>query len=529
MVGIFVRLKLRLLTNGLQDTARLVGFAVGAAFTLAMTPLATVGWLQLRDDPQLAADVGVVVFTGVALAWIILPLGLFGTDDTLDPARFAALPLRPRTLVTGLYVGAFVGLAPLATTALLAGSVFGLSSGPGSMVIALLALALEVALCVAISRALASALSGILRSRRGRDLAVLVGVLIGGSGQLVMLGTAYVSGSADLVHSAASVLRWAPPGMAAWAAADAAAGHYLFGLAGLAGTGVAVALLLLWWGRTLTGAMVTTDASTARAARPAGRRRAWLRRLQPSGRAGAVAVRELRYNWREPRRRSAWVAAVLFGGIGPFLLLRQDGAGSSGAYVVCLTASIIGLQAANQLGIDGPATWMHVSTWRDPRDIRADFAGRNLALALIGAPILLVIALALAALAGSAGLALEPFALACAVLGIAFGVGNVASVLAPFPVPESTTNVFSGGNTGQGCLAGMVVIGSLAGTGLLSLPLLAAPLLTRLDRPGLAASVSLAGIGYGLGAAWLGRYLAGSIVYSRQPELLGLLTRREAG
>lgn len=527
MVGVFVRLKLRLLANGLQDTARLVGFAVGVAVTLAMTTPATIGWLELRDHPELAADIGVVVFTAVALAWIILPLGLFGTDDTLDPARFAALPLRPRTLVTGLYVGAFAGLAPLATTAFLAGSVFGLSTGPGSMVIALLALALEVALCVAVSRALASALSGALRSRRGRDLAVLVGVLIGGSGQLAMLGAAYVSGSADLVHTAASVLRWAPPGMAAWAAAEAAAGHYFRAMAGLAGAALAVVLLLLWWGRTLSGAMVTTDASTARA-RPAGRR-AWLQRMHPGGRVGAVAVRELRYNWREPRRRSAWVAAVLFGGIGPFLLLRQDGAGAGGVYVVCLTAGIVGLQAANQLGVDGPATWMHVATWRDPRDIRADFAGRNLALALIGAPILLVIAVALAAIAGSAGSALEPFALACAVLGIAFGVGNVASALAPFPVPESTTNVFSGGNTGQGCLAGTVVIGSLAGTGLLSLPLLVAPLLTRLDRPVLAASVYLGGIGYGLVVAWLGRYLAGAMVYSRQPELLGLLTRREAG
>jgi hypothetical protein len=150
--------------------------------------------------------------------------------------------------------------------------------------------------------------------------------------------------------------------MAAWAAADAAAGHYLLAIAGLAGAALAVALLLLWWGRTLTGAMVTTDASTARAVRPASRR-AWLHRLHPRGRAGAVAVRELRYNWREPRRRSAWVPQ-LFGGIGPFLLLRQDSAGADGVYVVCLTAGIVGLQAANQLGIDGPATWMHVATWR---------------------------------------------------------------------------------------------------------------------------------------------------------------------
>ena len=528
MVGIFVGLKLRLLANGLRDTARLIGFALAAAFVLAATPLATYGWVALRDHPDIATEVGIVVYCAAALAWIVLPLGLFGTDDTLDPARFAALPLRPRALVTGLYVSAFAGLTPAATAALLGGSVVGLSTGPATAAVALLALILEIALCVALSRAVASALSGVLRSRRGRDLAILVGVLIGGSGQLLTIGTAYVSGSADLVRSVASVLRWTPPGLAAQAPGLVADGDHLAAVASLAGAVLALALLLWWWARTLTTAMVTTDASTSRATGSTARS-GWLGRLHPGGRAGAVAVRELRYNWREPRRRSAWVAAVLFGGIGPFIVLRQDGGGASGVYVVCLTAGIVGLQAANQLGVDGAATWLHVATWRDRRDIRADFAGRNLALGLIGIPILLLVAVALATLAGRATAALEPAALAAAVLGIAFGVGNVASVLAPYPVPESSTNVFTGASAGQGCLIGVVVFGSLISTAILGLPLIAGPILTKLGHPGTAATVYVGGIAYGLLIAWLGRRIAGALVYGRQPELLGLLVRRQVG
>ncbi len=527
MVGVFVRLKLRLLTNGLQDTGRLVGFALGITAILVSAPLAGYGWFVLGDHPELAGDVGVLVFVVLALAWVMLPLGLFGVDDTLDLARFAAFPLRPRALVTGLFVAAFAGLAPLATAVLLVGSVVGLSSGGLSVAVAVLAFGIELALCVALSRAVAAALSGVLRSRRGRDLAILVGVLIGGSGQVLALGVAYLSSSTELLRSAAAVLRWTPPGLAASAVTESLAGHYLVAAASLLGAGLCVPMLLWWWARTLTTAMLSTDASTGGRVARAGSGLAG--RLHAAGRAGAVAARELRYNWREPRRRSSWMAAVLFGGVGPFIALRQDQAAGSGpVYICCLTAAIIGLQAVNQLGVDGAATWMHVATSRDKADIRADFAGRNLALAVIGVPILLLLSVSLAAWAGSAGAAVEPLVVACAILALSLGVGNVASVIAPFPLPEGSTNVFSGASAGQGCLAGLVVIGSLTATAVLAVPLLIGPLLVHSGHPMMGAAALVAGLGYAVGIAWPGRLLGTAAIYHRQPELLQVLIRRSA-
>ena len=49
------------------------------------------------------------------LGWLLLPLVFFGVDETLDPARFALLPLRRRTLVTGMLAAALVGVPAVAT------------------------------------------------------------------------------------------------------------------------------------------------------------------------------------------------------------------------------------------------------------------------------------------------------------------------------------------------------------------------------------------------------------------------------
>ena len=44
------------------------------------------------------------------LGWLFLPLVFFGVDESLDPARFALLPLRRRTLIAGLLTAALIGV-----------------------------------------------------------------------------------------------------------------------------------------------------------------------------------------------------------------------------------------------------------------------------------------------------------------------------------------------------------------------------------------------------------------------------------
>src|SRR5690606_28105223 len=105
------------LRNGFRGQPwRVVAFVFGILFGLWMAGLAALG---LTTSGTVDAEIGfmVAVYTGSALVlgWALLPLLFFGVDETLDPARFALLPLRRGTLVRGMLAAAFVGTPAMAT------------------------------------------------------------------------------------------------------------------------------------------------------------------------------------------------------------------------------------------------------------------------------------------------------------------------------------------------------------------------------------------------------------------------------
>ena len=129
----------------------------------------------------------------LVLGWLLLPLVFFGVDETLDPARFALLPLPRRTLVTGLFVAALISVPVLAVLiasfglVLTAWSLGGWSAG----LVAVVGVLAGLLLCVAASRAVTSAFATMLRSRRVRDLAaVLLAVTAALLGPLQVFGLA---------------------------------------------------------------------------------------------------------------------------------------------------------------------------------------------------------------------------------------------------------------------------------------------------------------------------------------------------
>ncbi|MGH2720739.1 MAG: ABC transporter permease, partial [Actinomycetota bacterium] len=177
MARYFVRLKLRLILNALRSGRGAVGLVVGL---LLAVPLAIGGFgifaFAARDEVAWAREIAVVGFTLLFLGWILLPVIGFGSDETLDPSRLALLPLTRRRLVAGLTAASCVGIPPLATLAVLAGTLPGYGRGAGTAVVAA-AVAVELLLCVVASRAVVTALSRRLRSRKGRDT-ILVGVTL---------------------------------------------------------------------------------------------------------------------------------------------------------------------------------------------------------------------------------------------------------------------------------------------------------------------------------------------------------------
>ena len=56
------------------------------------------------------------------VGWMLTPLVAFGVDETVDPARFALLPIRPQTLQRGLLVTSLIGFFPLANFVVLIGA-----------------------------------------------------------------------------------------------------------------------------------------------------------------------------------------------------------------------------------------------------------------------------------------------------------------------------------------------------------------------------------------------------------------------
>jgi ABC-2 type transport system permease protein len=519
----FLRLKLTLLRNGLRSNwlRKLgIGFSVFAWFWLVVAALG----LLLASRSQ--ALVVPLVFDAFLLGWLFLPLLGMGTDETLDPSRLALLPLERPTLMRGLLTASLVGLAPIATLLALSGVLIRLRPGPaGTLVIGAL-LAVELLLCVVGSRAVTTLFSGVLRSRRGRDVLVFVlaiaGLVPALAGQIVPRLLVSPNHRTITVGPAGRVLYWLPSGWLAHAVLQARAGHLLVAVAELVAGGVAVAAALWLWAWALQRALTTSEPATAKQARKGPGLFSPPLSFLPRTRTGAVAAKEMRYMWRDPRRRASLlsvvillafpVAGILMGRTHARELVLLAGAG----------VLILGLQAVNQFGLDGPAFWMNVAAGGDPA---ADLRGKNLAIAAPGAVVVAVEAVGLAALSG--GWAYMPAALllGAAAMGVTLGVANQASVLAPYPVTDSSTNLW--GNN-AGCLTALTGLLAMVVTGLLLGPIVVGVAVSLTAwRVGLTA-VAAGGAIYGFLLWRLGCRLAANRLRNRQLEVLQAVSGRSA-
>ncbi|MFC4531474.1 hypothetical protein [Sphaerisporangium dianthi] len=516
MAWLFVRLKLRLIAGNLRgDAMRQVGFIltlIGAA-TAACGGLALTGLLRLAP-PDIATDVGMVLFTLLALMWVVGPLLVFGVDETLDPARLALFPLTARQMATGMFAASVTGPWPLATLFTLLGAVVGLARGVSGVLIGLVAVVLQLAFCLVASRAVTTALSRVLRTRRGRDLLAVGAVFVILLTQVpnLLLNRGIGAAPRELLASLAGVVRWGPPAMAAHAIADGS----LAGLAEIAAVGVVVLVLAVVWiavlRRTMAGSDSSTEVGSVRRSRFDG--------LLPAGPLGAVVSKELKYLRREPRGRMGWMAAVGISAVLMFSLSGDSNSMAGPALAVapaCIGALMIGLQGANAFGIDGRAMWMNLIVYSSPRDLRTDFAGRQLAVSLAAAPLLAVLSIAGAVIAGRPVWALPALLASLGLLQIALGVGAVTSVVLPYTYPERL-NAFTSAAPGQGGVAFAGSFGAMLGTSALSAPVVV-PVLFGLTW------VSLLVVPYGLAVGLGGRRLAATIGYARFPELLAAVSR----
>jgi ABC-2 type transport system permease protein len=511
-------LKLRLLLGGLRRPARRVLFVAGLLFGLLTITLVGAALFVFRDEPRTATALGTLVAVGLALGWATVPIAAFGIDETLDVSRLALLPIRRDRLLLGLLAGAVIGLPPALTVVMLAVTVAALVHSPAAVPVAAVALVLLAAMCLLAGRVTTSALSRLLRSRRGRDLAVLVGVLVVLAAQLPRL----LIGNLDegRLQRIGDVLRWMPPGAAVGAVADASAGAWGSALLALLYAAAAVGLLLAGWYAALGAALTVVDASTRPWRR---RRRPGLLGLLPDNRLGAVAGKELRYAWRDPRLKFSWLQMMAFGLAVPAFSLLSEGGRFAPVAVGLFSTLLICSLSFNQYGPEGSAFWLTIVATGTDRDARTDLAGRNAATALVAGCWVLLAAGTLSIVTGTPSALPLAVGAAAAVLGAGLGVGAVLSVLAAYPVPDQAGAAFAGPGPGRGCLAALLWALGAGVAAALALPV-AGPALVWGDRPGVIAAVLVGGVGWGAFLAWVGRRIAAEQLVGRLPELLVAIT-----
>ena len=526
MARLLVALKLRLLRNALHSsTAVKVSFLVSTSFAV-LTAVGTFVILALLRGHSASVDVTAVIFTVFAFGWLILPIFAFGLDSTLDPATLALYPLRLRPLAVGLLAASATGAWPLANVIGLLGVTVGLARGVSGVLVAVVAVVLQVLFCITLARLVTTSMAGLLRSRRGKDLAAFLIIplfaLYEFFTQVVPKEAADGKFTVASFRGLDSWLRWLPPGLAAHAIGDASDGHLGPALLRLALLAAVIVVAGWLWVRSLSRALVTADTTTQSsrvhgAALP----------LARYGLRGAVTARFWIYQRRDPTSLVFWaLTAVIMAAVSARSLLGPDRHPALILASAVLGAGFVGYFHANTVGLTGPPFILEASALTGRRELRSYFAGQDIAVGVIAVPLLTAVSFGLAAVAGRPGFGFLGTAVGLAGLGAALALSNIFTVVIPYPMDKRPGNPLRQAAQGYASYQFLAVFGSVGGTALLASPVIIATVLTSADPASVRMpALLLFATAYGLALTIAGPRIAAAAAKRRLPELCQVAIR----
>ncbi len=519
MARLLVTLKLRLLVNALRSSnSAKISFIISSTFAMLLAVFTFIVLAGLRGKST-SVELASVIFTVFAFGWLIAPIMVFGLDSTLDPATLALYPLRTRPLAAGLLAASFTGFWPLANVIGLLGVTVGLASGGFGVIIAVLAVVLQVLFCIALARFATTSLASLLRSRRGRDLAAFLIIplfaLYEFFTQVVPRAVSDGKITAASFTGFDSWMRWLPPGLAAHAIQDASDGRPGMALARL-GALAAVIVVLAWlWVRSLGRALVTAD-TTTQSSRVRGMRLP----LAGLGLRGAVAARVWLYQRREPLSLVYWaLVAVLTAAVSASSIFGHKHHPAVILASAVIGAAFVGIFHANAAGQTGPAFVLEATALGRGRDLRAYFSGQNLVLCVIGAPLVVAVCFALAVAARDPWMGVEATPVVLSGLGAALGLSNLFTAALPYPMVKRVgTPVVVPAPGYSGYRLGALLV--LVGTGVLAAPVIVGAVLAANGPDAIRIGVMLpCAAGYGFGLAVIGVRLAAKVAGNMLPEM----------
>ena len=543
---LLIGLKWRLSLRGLQrNKLNTTGSAIALAILLCL--FSFYGWALFhlisgfRDS-----DFGIFdgVLGGLYALWLIAPVIGYAQNESLDPSRLLTYPVSYRTILASSVLGGVLDQIVIIMAPILVALIAGASAGPAACIANLVVIVCFVLQTLATSRALVYALSGVLSSRRFRDVAVVVLPMVGMVFYLVQnafvrrtdmhsltglfsgpffTATSYLPGgwaarglfAAQQGHPAEALL-WCIPMALVFAAAVSVGGWVLRAVS----RGE-------WDAAGKPSASAAREApSTASRERPAGREAPLPAAID------AVYQKERRYFLRDPVYKALLVQAVymLIVIAMPMVGMGERPGHSEGLltlvprlrealpFLATLVAPAALMQFINNMfGAEGPAISVLLTYPTPRRDI---LLGKTAAYATILLPLLLLIAIAICAVFDEMSLIGLAVAWVLAQVAVMLGVSAVLSPLLP-------QRIALRGATYQRMGCGMLFFHSLASLGgaLLLLPSAGAVFLCLwLSSPLWSAVFVTAMLAYAGGLFWAGLAIGASLLDSRGPEIVERLS-----
>ena len=522
MVAHLLRLKLRLLGNSFRRSRwQVLGMVLGLIYGLgtALIVIAALSALRLVES-GIARDTEVVFGALVVVVFTLVPL-LIGSDDALDPRRFALFGMPTSKLALALAVASLVSIPAVVITGIALSLIATWSRDGISIVLAAFSAALIIATCLLSARVATSVASFLLATRRARQVGRVIGLVMLLLLTPVALSLASVDWQRDgleLVGSIQRVVSWTPLA-AAWASpADAAngdlAGAFFKLLIAVAWLGV---LWLIWRG--LVAAMLVAPEHEPQARRHGGL--GWFGRL-PGTPVWVIAARTMTYWGRDSRYGTSLVVipfipvimivALTIAGVPPHVLALLP------VPVICLFLS---WAVHNDISLDNTAIWLHLSASTSGL---ADRWGRVIPILFVGIPVIAIGAPISVSFYGDPTFLAPLVGVSSSILLCGLGVSSIVSAASPYPSVRPGDSPFAQpapGATPAGMIQGFSFLAILV----LSAPAAYFAWVGIMGHPvGFTRSL-LSGIGIGLFVLVVGAVIGGRVYDRRASDLLAFSMR----
>lgn len=553
-----------------RSVSALIGLVAALVFTLGFAAAAGVlTALGYTNLPLAAASQ--LLFAALFLlyiAWAALPILQYSVNEGLDVSKLHTYPITRAERMVGLTVSTLFDPPTVIILATLAAVIVGWHASALATFVTVVALVLLYMHIVGLSQCTVAVLVGLLRNRRYRDLSVIVFVLMSVacslSGQFASTLVRHIGGPRAFSQlDLGRYLQWTPPGMAARAIISANTGDPLGALPWLLALLALTPLLFTLWAWVLDRGVTTAEGDSAKprrrrsvapnaAARPALSGAAGAasiasdtssvlgaapttrtRRRLISPVIAAVAVKDLRYFWRDPQIKASLLSSLvlLFVVFAPDLT-HSDRASSNffvqhlagyqpllaplPALLIVLTLSL------NAFGLERQGLQSLLLTPARPLEV---LWGKNLAVGMVAFAAQLALITAVCAVSGDWNA--MPLAIiegGAATLAL-LGAGNLTSVLTPLRVRQlrmGSNNISSE----NGCLRSVISLAALWGTLIALTPvfiLLLLPLM--LDHPQWLIVAAPLALFYGFSLYQIATLLIAPRLMDRAPEILAVVAR----